>query len=223
VIITSLISWGLVPTFACAQDLPACSQLSSSLTPDSTTCCTRTSNAGWRYALFTLGGLSVFAFVARFFLFTFYESPKFLVAKGRDKQAVEVVRAVARVNGVETALTEEELKEVESRFAACGKGGSEGASGKRVGGGSGPVGHLKILFGSAAMVRLTVLTWVCYAADYWCVRLWTCLGFPLCGREKRADKDVFVRGFVIAGNFLPKFLAERGAAENVSTAVTYRN
>ncbi len=31
------------------------------------------------------------------------------------------------------------------------------------------------------------------------------------------------RGFTIAGNFLPKFLADRGAAANESTYVTYRN
>ena len=28
-------------------------------------------------------------------------------------------------------------------------------------------GHLKMLFSSSYMVRLTLLTWVCYAADYW--------------------------------------------------------
>ena len=54
-----------------------------------------------------------------------------------------------------------------------------------------------MLFNTAAMARLTILTWICYAADYW--------------------------GFVIAGNFLPKFLAERGAADNMSTYDTYRN
>ena len=179
-IITSLISWGLVPSFACDTSLPACSQLPSTIAPSASTCCTKASNYGWRYALFTLGGLSVFAFVARFFLFTFHESPKFLVAKGRDAAAVAVVHAVARANGGESALALAELEDVDERFAArdrgVGKRGNEGEEAeldgrveekKRRRGVVDHVGHLKVLFGSAAMVRLTLLTWVCYAADYW--------------------------------------------------------
>ncbi|GJE88233.1 MFS general substrate transporter [Phanerochaete sordida] len=243
VIITSLISWGLVPNFACDTGLPACSSLRHSPTPvNSSTCCTRGSNAGWRYALYTLGGLSVMAFFARFFLFTFYESPKFLISKGRDAEACEVIRCVAQVNGRESSIDEGELEEIDRRFAEVerasrisgggsrmsktsrmskgsrmsregsrmsregsrlSKGATEGEDG--VGGEEkarrikvpAMGGHLQMLFSSPAMVRLTLLTWVCYAADYW--------------------------GFVIAGNFLPKFLADRGAADNVSTAVTYRN
>ena len=29
------------------------------------------------------------------------------------------------------------------------------------------VGHLGVLFSTWGMARLTVLTWICYAADYW--------------------------------------------------------
>ncbi|EKM56231.1 uncharacterized protein PHACADRAFT_196290 [Phanerochaete carnosa HHB-10118-sp] len=99
VITTSLISWSLVPTFACSTALPACSALSPATPVSAGTCCTRSLNAGWRYALYTLGALSVAAFFARFFLFTFYESPMFLVGKGRYAEACEVVRCIARVNG----------------------------------------------------------------------------------------------------------------------------
>ena len=220
VIITSLISWALVPTFACRTSLPACSALARGTLPSAATCCTRSSNAGWRYALYTLGGLSVAAFFARFFLFTFYESPQFLVNKGRDAEACAVVRCAARVNGRESAIDVSELEEVDARFVAveaaeestksaikksaedakdAGAGGSavrgstmrgsrvSGVRGSRMSGArasrmsarsadgaeEGTVevpamgGHLQTLFCNAAMVRLTLLTWVCYAADYW--------------------------------------------------------
>lgn len=173
-IITSLISWILVPKFACSPGLPACTH---SLSSSAATCCTKESNYGWRYALFTLGGLSVLAFLARFVLFTFHESPKFLVSKGRDAEAIRVVHAVARFNGVSTGVEIRELEDVDTRIARAGKGRcdeieegqqDQDQSTKRTVRAGGHVGHLKILFGTASMARLTALTWLCYAADYWC-------------------------------------------------------
>ena len=37
--------------------------------------------------------------VLRFFVFHLYESPKYLMGKGKDEEAVEVVRCVAVYNG----------------------------------------------------------------------------------------------------------------------------
>ena len=103
-----------MPNFVCNASLPACSSLRHSPAPiNASTCRTRGSNAGWRYALYTLGGLSVLAFFARFFLFTFYESPKFLVSKGRDAEACEVIRCVAAVNGRESRRQETSADEGE--------------------------------------------------------------------------------------------------------------
>ena len=167
VIITSLISWALIPRYACATDLPACSHVAH---PSSTNCCTRESNYGWRYALFTIGGLSVLAFIARFVLFTFHESPKFLVSKGHDEKAVEVVNAVAKFNGRSCVL---DVKELEN----CDRDSdSDVDDGMLPGGeviekkrkiGKVQVGHLTRLFSTWSMARLTLLTWICYAADYW--------------------------------------------------------
>ena len=53
--------------------------------------------------------------VLRFFVFHLYESPKYLMGRGRDADAVEVVRKVAVHNGravEDVKLTEEDLKEV---------------------------------------------------------------------------------------------------------------
>lgn len=52
-------------------------------------------------------------FVLRFFVFHLYESPKYLMGRGRDEDAVEVVKKVARYNGVESRLTLEMLQECE--------------------------------------------------------------------------------------------------------------
>ena len=49
----------------------------------------------------------------RFFVFTLYESPKYLMGKGRDQEAVDVVHKVAQYNGVQSSLTIEELKNTE--------------------------------------------------------------------------------------------------------------
>ena len=53
--------------------------------------------------------------VLRFFAFNLYESPKYLMGRGRDAKAVEVVRKVAVHNGrtvEDVKVTEKDLKEV---------------------------------------------------------------------------------------------------------------
>ena len=60
--------------------------------------------------MITMGGIAMVMFILRFFVFTLYESPKFLMGRGNDEQAVSVVHEVARRNGKSTTLTVEELK-----------------------------------------------------------------------------------------------------------------
>jgi hypothetical protein len=69
---------------------------------------------GWRYFLFTMGSLTLLMWGIRFFLFTLYESPKYLMGKGEDDEAVAVLRNVARANGKEGSvkLTADELTRV---------------------------------------------------------------------------------------------------------------
>jgi MFS family permease len=61
--------------------------------------CTREGNMGWRYFIIVMGGISMIEFFIRFIFFTVYESPKYLMGKGLDEQAVKVVHEVARRNG----------------------------------------------------------------------------------------------------------------------------
>lgn len=66
-----------------------------------------------------MGGLMLLLFVIRFFVFHMYESPKYLMGRGRDAEAVEVVHRVAEYNGRTSTLTLEMLQEAQRRY---GKG-----------------------------------------------------------------------------------------------------
>lgn len=87
---------------------------------------------GWRYFNFTLGALTILMFACRFFLFHLYESPKFLLSRGRQAEAVAAVHGVAYKNRRRTWLTEEILNEIggDSRESAD-KGLSRGEVIKR--------------------------------------------------------------------------------------------
>jgi len=54
---------------------------------------------GWRYLIFTLGGLTLVMWFVRFFVFRFHESPRYLIGRGRDKEAVEIAHKIAEFNG----------------------------------------------------------------------------------------------------------------------------
>ena len=71
--------------------------------------CTKSKNMGWRYFLITMGGLAMIMFLIRFVFFTIYESPKYLMGKGRNAEAVEIVHEVARRNGKTSSLTFQDL------------------------------------------------------------------------------------------------------------------
>lgn len=62
-----------------------------------------------------MGGLMLALFVLRFFVFHLYESPKYLMGRGRDAEAVEVVHKVAQYNGKSSSLTLEMLRNVKGR------------------------------------------------------------------------------------------------------------
>lgn len=54
-----------------------------------------------RYTMITLGAFTLFIFICRFVIFTFRESPKFLLAKGHDAHALDVLYSIAKFNRVE--------------------------------------------------------------------------------------------------------------------------
>merc|ERR1712093_613210 len=71
--------------------------------------CTRENNSGWRYSMYTLGALMLFLWAIRFFVLPMHESPKYLIATGRDEEAVRVIQAIAKSNKREVQLTTDDL------------------------------------------------------------------------------------------------------------------
>ncbi|KAK0385002.1 hypothetical protein NLU13_7480 [Sarocladium strictum] len=64
---------------------------------------------GWRYFIVTIGIITFAMFIVRFFLVHLFESPKFLLTRGRQHEAVAVVHGIAYRNGTKTWLTSEIL------------------------------------------------------------------------------------------------------------------
>ena len=115
---------------------------------------------GWRYLVFTIASITLGVFIIRFFIFPFHESPKFLLAKGNDRGAVEVVHKIAAFNKRSCDLT------VESLYEQC----KEAPVAEQIGFSRrfvSEVSRLKLLFGSWRMVRVTILVWVTWMFDYW--------------------------------------------------------
>ena len=65
-----------------------------------------------------LGFLTLFMFVCRFFLFNLLESPKYLLSRNKQSEAIDVVQRVARYNGNRTWLDEKTLQELAGEDAA---------------------------------------------------------------------------------------------------------
>jgi MFS family permease len=92
-LLANLVAWPLIGKMTCAE----------------VEGCTKSENMGWRYFLIAMGGLAMIMFVSRFAFFTIYESPKYLMGKGKNDQAVHVVHEVARRNGKTSSLSQAEL------------------------------------------------------------------------------------------------------------------
>ncbi|KAK4041769.1 hypothetical protein C8A01DRAFT_14529 [Parachaetomium inaequale] len=67
---------------------------------------------GWRHFVLTIGIITFVMFLVRFFLFHMFESPKYLLSRGRQAEAVAVVQGIALKNNKKTWLTEEILDAV---------------------------------------------------------------------------------------------------------------
>ncbi|KAH9891836.1 MFS general substrate transporter [Cubamyces lactineus] len=197
-LVGSLVAWPLIADFSC----PSASS------------CPRTSNQGWRYFLYAMGGLMLLLSALRFFVFDMYESPKYLMGRGRDADAVAVVHRVASYNGVRSGLTVEMLRDVERRFGGGvmgvdGAGSEEGEEETRamdtsawaavvrkvrVFSGS----HVKGLFATKKLAYSTTLL----------IIVWAFIGLA----------------FPLYNGFVTYFLATRGADfGDGSVYITYRN
>ncbi|KAF1949151.1 MFS general substrate transporter [Byssothecium circinans] len=105
-VIVALLSWVFLSNYACTSaDAP----------------CAMDSNMGWRYLMITLGLMAIAFGLIRILAFKIPESPRYLLSKGRDADAVEAVNYIARYNGKPETLTIDMLRAIDAQL---GHGGS---------------------------------------------------------------------------------------------------
>ncbi|KAF3038039.1 hypothetical protein E8E11_006618 [Didymella keratinophila] len=199
VVICSVMAYGFIPIHSCSPNfseagpLPSCGNVDIDVA-----CCKKEDNVGWRYLLYTLGALTLLVFVLRSVIFRFQESPKFLLYRGKDAQAVKVLENIALYNKTTCSLTLEQLQTVEREHHALSGGASLDSglpswseSVKQ------ELARFKILFSSPQMIRLTILVWLTYICDF--------------------------TGFTVAGSYLPRIIALKNGALHLSLDYTYRS
>ncbi|KAH8172437.1 major facilitator superfamily protein [Sarocladium implicatum] len=204
VVICSAIAFGFIPVYACSPNFSEEGALPSCNIDDTVECCSRSQNMGWRYLLFTIGGITLFVFIARFFIFNFRETPKYLIYKGRDDEALNTVRHIAEVNKKPCGLTLASFEAIQREHDSISSGSIHkpvlGSGAKQM-----KVSfrdklalesdRYMMLFSSWTMTRLTILVWLTYIMDFW--------------------------GFTVAGFYLPRILALKNGTNNVSLTSTY--
>ncbi|KAI5262806.1 hypothetical protein E4T47_09172 [Aureobasidium subglaciale] len=186
-VIVSLLSWVFLANFSCPTDS----------TPAT---CRRSDNMGWRYTMISLGIMTlVFAFV-RIAIFKMPESPRYLISKGRDAEAVKAVNYIARRNKKPEPLTLEMLQEVDRVTGGEIKAGATTKltrsaiikenlkDFKSI--------NYKYLFANAQLARHTSIIWM----------IWLTIGIA----------------YPLYFNFIPTYLAKKFTADS-SLSLTYRN
>ncbi|EJU02774.1 MFS general substrate transporter, partial [Dacryopinax primogenitus] len=184
-LLASLVAWPFIIRFSCD--------------PTAVTC-TREENPGWRYTFYTLGALTFVMFVFRYFVFDMQESPKYLIAKGRDEEAIAVLQHVARVNRVTLDLTVEDLQravraelgdEPQLPAKSAWESVKEGMT-------TFDLGHVRPLFSTPRLAVNTSLV----------IFIWGCLGLA----------------YPLYNGFVTLYLTNAGAAfGDTSLNTTYRN
>ena len=93
VVVASAVAYGTTAKWRCPVK-----QLSCKAVPHGQPCCSVSSNMGWRYELMALGLMTLTIFCLRYFVFSFHESPKFLLSRGREAEAIDVLHKIAKFN-----------------------------------------------------------------------------------------------------------------------------
>ncbi|KAF9891651.1 hypothetical protein FE257_003663 [Aspergillus nanangensis] len=97
-LLAGLFAWGFMPNYSCADDAPTCD---------------RADNQGWRYVWYTSGAFVFLLSILRVTIVRLEETPKFLLAEGKDEKVVQVLQNIATKYNRPCSLTLERLQ-------ACG-------------------------------------------------------------------------------------------------------
>ncbi|KAG8944727.1 hypothetical protein FRC04_001580 [Tulasnella sp. 424] len=186
-LLAALVAWAILPNRSC---------------PQTATTCAKKDNMGWRYFVIAMGGLQVMVILLgiRFFVLHLHESPKYLMGRGRDAEAVEVVHKVAAYNGKTSNLTLEDLTRFDKEdITGEGKGldsSAKAAVQRNVEKFS--ANHIKSLFRTRKLAISTSLI----------IIIWALIGLA----------------YPLYSSFVPYYLATRGADfGDGSVYITYRN
>lgn len=157
---------------------------------------------GWRYLMYTMGGVTLAAFFLRFVFFRLRESPRYLIGQGRYQEAIDVLNDVAQYNGTTQPLTVEDLLQVERDYANAGHPAAVNrpTAWQRTIAQFRPGGfrHIRALFATKKVAYSTTLI----------LFVWGAIGLAS----------------PLYANFLPEYLAAHGAQSGSnSIAITYRN
>lgn len=136
---------------------------------------------GWRYNVIVLGVMTLVVFFLRYFVFTFHESPKFLLSRGREAEAIEILHKIAKFNKAPpptltlemfAAIDETDSAASSNVIVAPGGQQSTAATTKRVIGGFGnELRRLKGIFTNRLSCFIFVLLSIAYMGDYWSFNL----------------------------------------------------
>ncbi len=185
------IFWALAQILATLVAWPLLGNLSCQAT---STTCTKSENMGWRYFLICMGAIAMVMFFLRFVCFTLFESPKYLMGRGRDEQAISVVQEVAKRNKKTSSMTLADLQVFDQE-------GHQGTNASAVLARKLEklnLTHVRALFATKKLAYSTTLIML----------VWAFIGL----------------GYPLYNAFLPYIQSTRGASfGDSSTYITYRN
>lgn len=173
VVITTALAYGFIPKYSCTPNFSTSTPLVSCKTAaDGVACCSKGDNMGWRYLLFTIGGITLGCLILRVVVFHFHESPKYLVYRGQDAKAVDVIQKIAKFNGRSSTLSLGTFETLNNLYETDADSGHV-----MLGSGSKQLqatwkdkikveaSRYQLLFSSWQIARLTVLVWLIYICD----------------------------------------------------------
>ncbi|KAF8224337.1 MFS general substrate transporter [Tricholoma matsutake] len=156
--------------------------------------CLKAANMGWRYTFYLLGALTFFMFIMRFVVFDLQESSKYLVAKGRDEDAIRVLQHLATRNGRTISLTLEQLQSVTEGKTIPPRTAWQTIRNSFT---KFSLSHVRPLFSGRKLAINTTIT----------ILLWGLIGL----------------GYPLFNGFLPLYLKQRVSSTGGGVASTYRN
>jgi len=154
---------------------------------------------GWRHFVFAIGVLTFIMFLVRCFVFHLFESPKYLLSRGRYAEAVAVVQGIAYKNGARTWLTTDVLDAVVDDAARAETRPPRVSAAnvileKLT---SFSADRLRPLFNTRKLGMATALLWFC----------WATIGM----------------GYPLFNAFLPQYLSHGGSGSSTESTLTPRD